>query len=49
MNIILDAFEKRVFVAKGRPDNEAHNESSDTDDEDDSNFKTQSNAAKCNS
>ena len=41
MNIILGAFEKRVFVAKGRPDIEAHNESSNTDDEDDFNFKTQ--------
>ena len=39
-NVILDAFEKRVFIAKGRSYVEAHSESDDTNDEDDFNFET---------
>ena len=39
-NVILDAFEKRVFIAKGRSYVEARSESGDTNDEDDFNFET---------
>ena len=40
MNFIVDAFNKRVFIAKYRPDIEARSESSDTDDKDGSKFET---------
>ena len=40
INMILDAFEKQVFMAIHHPDIETHNKSSKTDDEDVSNFET---------
>ena len=39
INIILDAFEKQVFMAIHHPDIETHSKSSKTDDEDVSNFE----------
>ena len=39
-NVILDAFEKRVFIAKGRSYVEARSESDNTNDEDDFSFET---------
>ena len=40
MNIIVDAFEKRVFMTPDSPDVEARSKSSDTNDKDGSKFET---------
>ena len=50
MNVIVDAFEKRVFMTPYRPDVEARSKSIDTDDEYCSNFETprEKNTKKCN-